>query len=76
MIVTPWVRLPYQWPLWPFSMVVLGGYAFFGPGVYGDSDIYSKIIQPVANFQLFFAGEATSACHAYVDLLPILWTFF
>jgi hypothetical protein len=27
-------------------------------------DIYSEMLQPAANGKLFFAGEATSACHA------------
>ena len=47
-------------------MVVSGPFAFFGPDVYGSGDIYSEIIRPAANGKLFFAGEATSACHAYV----------
>ena len=42
----------------------LGAFAFFGPGSHG---IYSKIIQPAAHGKLFFAGEATSTCHAYVS---------
>ena len=54
----------------------LGGYAFFGPGVYGDEDIYSQMLLPAANGKLFFAGEAASACHAYVNPLPIPSTEF
>ena len=53
-------------------MVVSGGYAFFGPGVYESSDVYSEILQPAAKGKLFFAGEATSACHAYVHSLSII----
>lgn len=60
------------WWLFRFSTVVLGGYAFFGPGVYGSRDVYSEILQPAAKGKLFFAGEATSSCHAYVDPLSIL----
>jgi hypothetical protein len=53
-------------------MAVSGGYAFFGPGVYERGDIYSEMLLPAAQGKLFFAGEATSACHAYVDSLSIL----
>lgn len=45
---------------------VLGAFAFFGPGSYDKNDIYSEILQPAAHGKLFFAGEAASACHAYV----------
>jgi len=44
----------------------MGGYAFFGPGVYASNDVYSEMLLPAANGKLFFAGEATSACHAWV----------
>ena len=53
-------------------MVVLGGFVFFGPGAYGAGDVYSELLQPAARGKLFFAGEATSACHEYMDSLPIL----
>ena len=49
-------------------MIVLGAFAFFGPGVY--TDIYPEILQPAARGKLFFAGEATATGHAYVDLPP------
>ena len=62
----------FFWWLFRLSTVVLGGFAFFGPGVYGKSDIYSEILQPTAHGKLFFAGEATSACNGYVGLLSIL----
>ena len=44
----------------------LGAFALFGPGVYDSMDIYSEMLQPTAAGKLFFAGEATSACHACV----------
>ena len=53
-------------------MAVLGGYAFFGPGSYGDGDVYSQMLLPAAKGKLFFAGEATSTSHAYFDSLLIL----
>ena len=52
-------------------MVISGAFALFGPGVYDQLDIYSEMLQPAAQGGLFFAGEATSACHAYVDLPDI-----
>ena len=57
-------------------MVISGGFAFFGPGVYESGDIYNEILFPAANGKLFFAGEAASVCHGYVDSLPILWAHF
>lgn len=50
----------------------LGAFAFFGPGSYGSNGIYNKITQPAARGKLFFAGEATSTCHAYVNSSSIL----
>ena len=35
--------------------------------MYGDSDTYNQLLQPAAGGTLFFAGEAASACHGYVD---------
>ena len=58
----------FQW-LFCFIIVFSGAFSFFGPGVYENGDVYSEIIQPAANGKLFFAGEAASACHAYVDSL-------
>lgn len=58
------------------NMIDLGGSAFFGPGSYGDGDIRNEMLQPAANGKLFFAGEATSACHSCVILLPILSSCF
>ena len=54
------------------SKWVLGAFAFFGPGVYGNADIYSEMLLPAAKGKLFFAGEATSTCHAYVNSLLVL----
>lgn len=53
-----------------------GGYAVFHPGVYGNGDTFGEILQPVANGKFFIAGDATSACHACVDLLPIIRACF
>jgi monoamine oxidase len=53
-----------------FLAVVLGAFAFFGPGVY--TDIYPAILQPAARGKLFFAGEATSTGHAYAFSALIL----
>ena len=55
-----------------FLMVVSGAFRFFGPDVYGNGDVYSEILHPVANGKLFIAGEATGSCHAYADSLTIL----
>jgi len=60
---TPGDYFAWDWARDPLTM---GAYASFGPGVYGSNDIYSEILQPAANGKLFFAGEATSACHAWV----------
>lgn len=55
----------------PFDMIYdadaldIGAYAFFGPEEF-DS-VYADLCQPAANGQLFIAGEATSACHAYAS---------
>lgn len=57
-------------------MVVPGGYASLGPGVYESGDAYSEILQPAANGKLFSAGEATGACHAYVNPLSIIQVCF
>ena len=66
-----WVRL-FGGGHFDASEWVLGAFAFFGPGVYGSADIYSEMLLPAAKGKLFFAGEATSACHAYVDSLLVL----
>ena len=47
-------------------MVVIGVNAFFGPGVYGNGDIYGEMLRPAARGKLFFAGEAMSACNGCV----------
>jgi len=52
-------------------MVISGAFALFGPSVYDQRDVYSEMLRPAARGGLFFAGEATSACHAYVDLPDI-----
>jgi len=57
-------------------MIVPGGFAFFGPGVYERGDVYCEMLQPAANGKLFFAGEATSACNGYVDSSSITWVCF
>jgi len=51
---------------WLHDPLTMGAFAFFGPGVYSANDIYSEMLLPAANGKLFFAGEATSACHAWV----------
>ncbi|KAF9645107.1 amine oxidase [Thelephora ganbajun] len=51
---------------WLHDPLTMGAFAFFGPGVYDSTDIYSEMLLPAANGKLFFAGEATSACHAWV----------
>jgi len=51
---------------WTHDPLTMGGYAFFGPGVYGNKNLYSALLEPVAKGKLFFAGEATSACPAWV----------
>jgi monoamine oxidase len=53
----------WDWSRHPLSM---GTYAIFGPGVYGDADLYRQIISPAARGKLFFAGEATAMCHTWV----------
>ena len=70
-----WLRDPlamgssfYYW-FFRFLMVTSGGFALFSPGVYESGDIYTEILKPAANGKLFFAGEATSSCHGYVDSL-------
>lgn len=49
-----------------------GGYGVFHPGVYGNGDNFGEILQPIANGKFFIAGDVTSACHACVDMLPII----
>jgi len=51
---------------WARDPLTMGAFAFFGPGVYDSTDVYSEMLQPAARGKLFFAGEATSACHAWV----------
>jgi len=51
---------------WLHDPLTMGAFAFFGPGVYDGTDIYSQMLLPAAHGKLFFAGEATSACHAWV----------
>ena len=57
-------------------MVVSGAFALFGPGVYERGDIFYEVLRPIAGGKLFFAGEATSSCHGYVDSLLALWVRF
>ncbi|KAF9649823.1 hypothetical protein BDM02DRAFT_3094095 [Thelephora ganbajun] len=52
---------------WLHDPLTMGASAFFGPGVYESTDIYSEMLLPAANGKLFFAGEATSACHSWVN---------
>ncbi|KZV87220.1 hypothetical protein EXIGLDRAFT_752364 [Exidia glandulosa HHB12029] len=52
----------FDWLHNPFTQ---GAFAFFGPQEFGDK-IYHHMRQPAARGQLFFAGEATSGCHAWV----------
>lgn len=49
-----------------FIDLLLGAYAFFGPGSFVD-EIYAEICKPAAGMKLYIAGEATSSCHAYVS---------
>ncbi|KDQ16661.1 hypothetical protein BOTBODRAFT_53766 [Botryobasidium botryosum FD-172 SS1] len=42
-----------------------GGYAMFGPSQFGD--VYASCGQPAAGGRLFFAGEALSENHAWVE---------
>jgi len=51
---------------WLHDPLTMGAFAFFGPGVYAANDVYSEMLMPAATGKLFFAGEATSACHAWV----------
>jgi hypothetical protein len=44
----------------------VGGFAFFGPQQFEDP-IWVQMSEPACNGQLFFAGEASSACHASVS---------
>lgn len=41
--------------------------------MYSDGEIYGEILKPAARGKLFFAGEATSSCHAYVGSLPVFY---
>jgi len=50
---------------WTHDPKTMGAYAFFGPGEFVDG-IYGQICLPAAGGKLFFAGEATSSCHAWV----------
>jgi len=79
-----WSRHPLSMGLFFFPMIVpiptqtfvSGTYAIFGPGVYGDADLYRQIISPAARGKLFFAGEATAMCHTYVNQPLILHLSF
>lgn len=51
---------------WLHDHLTMGGYAFFGPGVYGANDVYSQLLLTAASGKLIFAGEAASACHAWI----------
>jgi len=51
---------------WNHDPLTMGAFAFFGPGSYDATDVYSEMLQPAARGKLFFAGEATSACHGWV----------
>jgi len=42
-----------------------GAFAFFGPNQFGD--VYASCGQPAAGGRLFFAGEALSENHAWVE---------
>ena len=57
-------------------MVVSGVFALFGSSVYENGDIYKQMLRPAAGGKLFFAGEATSSCHGYVDSLFVVWVRF
>ncbi|KZS88540.1 FAD/NAD(P)-binding domain-containing protein [Sistotremastrum niveocremeum HHB9708] len=50
---------------WIQDPLTAGAFAFFGPGEYSDP-MYPKLRAPAARGKLFFAGEALSACHAWV----------
>jgi len=50
---------------WTHDPKTMGAYAFFGPGEFVDG-IYAQVCEPAAAGKLFFAGEATSSCHAWV----------
>ena len=64
MILLPWVGASCPYHLQLISRIVIGAFAFFGPGVYDSTDVYSQMLRPAARGKLFFAGEAASACHA------------
>ena len=60
-----------------FQVIILDSFAFFGSGVYNNTDAHSKLIHPVAGGRLLLAGEATSACHACVSSPPTIpWARF
>ncbi|EIN12605.1 amine oxidase [Punctularia strigosozonata HHB-11173 SS5] len=50
---------------WLHNPATQGGFAFFGPQQFSNKT-YTELTQPAAQGQLYFAGEATSACHAWV----------
>jgi len=58
------VKDVFAWD-WTHDPNTMGAYAFFGPGEFVDG-VYAQICEPAAEGRLFFAGEATSSCHAWV----------
>ncbi|KDQ16662.1 hypothetical protein BOTBODRAFT_106568 [Botryobasidium botryosum FD-172 SS1] len=50
---------------WAADPNATGGFAFFGPSQFGDA--YASCSQPAAGGRLFFAGEALSECHAWIE---------
>ena len=65
----------HEWLFW-FLIVVSGAFALFGPGSYERGGLYDEIVRPAANGKPFLAGEATSSCHGYADLLSVFWVRF
>ena len=58
----------YAWD-WHNDQFARGAFALFGPGQFGRSDensMFANIKAPAAGGKLHFAGEATSAHHAWV----------
>ncbi|KDQ16660.1 hypothetical protein BOTBODRAFT_30577 [Botryobasidium botryosum FD-172 SS1] len=50
---------------WAADPNATGGFAMFGPSQFGD--VYASCGQPAAGGRLFFAGEALSENHAWVE---------
>ncbi|KZT21397.1 FAD/NAD(P)-binding domain-containing protein [Neolentinus lepideus HHB14362 ss-1] len=52
---------------WTHDPSTLGAFAFFGPHDFEFmNSVFNNLTKPICGGKLFFAGEATSSCHAWV----------